>query len=64
VIVDLCRSAPASVAPEEPVLAAAFVIGIILRSIQFRQAGLVKLGPEEFLAHVVRACLRVLEINL
>jgi AcrR family transcriptional regulator len=63
VIVDLCRSAPASLALEEPVLAAAFVIGIILRSIQFRQAGLVKLDPEEFLAHVVRAALRVLEVQ-
>jgi len=63
VIVDLCRSAPASLAPDEPALAAAFVIGIILRSIQFRQAGLVRLKPEEFLEQVGRACLRVLEVK-
>ncbi len=63
VVLELCRTAPAGLPAGDPALAAAFVIGIILRSIQFRLSGLLTLGEERFVAEVGRACLRVLEIG-
>ena len=57
VVIEACRTAP-SLACGDPALAAAFVVGITLRSIGFFRLGLVGLSPDRALRETVRACLR------